>query len=76
LRTKPTIPATKAGGPKVIGFGDFPKYVIRDVMAARLFRFEDSAFMKNGQVGFLSWSRHDGDRIDVNFDAIKCLTKA
>jgi len=28
-----------------------------------LFRFDDSAFISKGQVGFLAWSRADGNKI-------------
>ena len=58
--------ATMAANAKSIGFGDFSFYTIRDVMAAQLFRFTDSAYTKLGQVGFLQWSRHGGNLLDVN----------
>jgi HK97 family phage major capsid protein len=57
--------ATMAANAKSILFGDFSNYVIRDVMAVTLFRFTDSAYAKLGQVGFLMWSRHGGNYIDV-----------
>lgn len=54
-----------AASAKSIVFGQLKKYLIRDVMAVTLFRFTDSAYTKKGQVGFLAWSRSDGDLIDA-----------
>lgn len=48
-----------------IAFGDFSYYKIRDVMSVTLFRFTDSAYTKNGQVGFLAWLRSGGNLVDV-----------
>lgn len=45
---------------KSIVFGDLSQYLIRDIMNVTLFRFDDSAFVTKGQIGFLAWSRHDG----------------
>lgn len=56
--------ATMAANAKSIAFGDFGQYVIRDVMAPTLFRFEDSAYAKLGQVGFLMWHRAGGNLLD------------
>jgi HK97 family phage major capsid protein len=47
-------------------FGDFSGYYIRDVMSLELYRFTDSAFARNGQVGFLAMLRTGGNLIDVN----------
>jgi HK97 family phage major capsid protein len=57
--------ATMAANAKSIFFGDFSYYTIRDVMAAQLFRFEDSAYAKLGQVGFLMWMRAGGNLLDT-----------
>lgn len=56
------VPAASA---KSIAFGQFKKYVIRDVMQLTLFRFDDSAFAKKGQVGFLAWMRAGGNLTDT-----------
>ena len=56
------VPAANA---KSIAFGQFKKYVIRDVMQLTLFRFDDSAFSKKGQVGFLAWMRAGGNLMDT-----------
>lgn len=57
--------ATMAANAKSILFGDFKKYIIRDVMQATLFRFTDSAYAKLGQVGFLMWARSGGNLTDT-----------
>jgi HK97 family phage major capsid protein len=57
--------AVMAANAKSIAFGDFSFYKIRDVMAVEMFRFTDSAYTKNGQVGFLAWMRSGGNFIDV-----------
>lgn len=58
------VPAP-APGAKSIAFGDFSYYKIRDVMALTLFRFNDSAYVKKGQVGFMAWMRSGGNLVDV-----------
>lgn len=58
--------AVMAANAKSILFGDFSKYVIRDVMGATLFRFDDSAYIKLGQIGFLMWMRAGGNLLDTN----------
>ena len=55
------VPAANA---KSLSFGQHKKYLVRDAMEVTLFRFEDSAFMKLGQVGFLAWARADGNLLD------------
>lgn len=57
--------ANMAASARSILFGDFKGYKIRDVMAVSLFRFDDSAFMKKGQIGFLGWMRSGGNLTDV-----------
>lgn len=57
--------AVMAASAKSIIFGDFSKYIIRDVMGATMHRFDDSAYAKNGQVGFLAFTRHGGNFCDV-----------
>lgn len=55
-----------AASAKSILFGQLSKYVIRDIMDVTLFRFDDSAYMKKGQIAFLAWMRSDGDLVDVD----------
>lgn len=57
------VPAANA---KSIAFGDLSKYTIRDAMQVTLFKFEDSAFISKGQIGFLAWCRMGGNLLDVN----------
>ncbi len=56
---------------KSILFGRFDYYLIRDVMGFLLFRMTDSYFTLKGQVGFVAFSRHDGNLIAANNDAVK-----
>lgn len=58
--------AQPAANAKTIGYGDFSKYMIRDVLDLIMFRFEDSAFATKGQVGFLGWARAGGNLLDAN----------
>lgn len=58
--------ANMAANARSILYGDFSGYYIRDVMALEMFRFTDSAFTRNGQVGFLAWMRTGGNLIDAN----------
>lgn len=68
--------ATPAASAKSILFGDFSKYLIRDVMDVTLFRFSDSAYTKKGQVGFLAMMRTDGKVIAADDKAIRHMAQA
>lgn len=57
--------AVMAANARSVLFGDFSKYIVRDVMQASLFRFTDSAYAKLGQVGFLMWMRSGGNLTDT-----------
>ena len=50
---------------KSVAFGDFSKYMIREVMDLTLFRMADSGFLLNGQIGFVAFNRQGGSLIDV-----------
>lgn len=52
-------------GKKSILFGDFSKYLIRDVMDLTLFRMTDSKYTLNGQVGFVAFMRSGGNLLDI-----------
>jgi HK97 family phage major capsid protein len=54
-----------AANAESIAFGQFSKYVIRDVMDLTLFRMTDSAFTLNGQIGFVGFLRTGGNLIDA-----------
>lgn len=58
--------AAPGANAKSIGFGDINKYMIRDAMDITLFKFEDSAYIKKGQVGFLAWARSGGNMPDAS----------
>lgn len=64
-----------AANAKSVLFGDFSRYYVRDVLQNTLHRFEDSAYAKLGQVGFLAWARSGGNLIDVG-GAIKYYQNA
>lgn len=57
--------AVMAANAKSILFGLLSKYKIRDVMQVSLFRFEDSVYISNGQIGFLAWARAGGNLTDT-----------
>lgn len=54
-----------AANAKSLAFGDFSKYIVRDVSQMLFFRFTDSAYSRKGQVGFLAFMRSGGRYIDV-----------
>lgn len=66
--------AVPAANAKTVAFGDFSKYLIRDVMDMTVFRFTDSAYTKLGQVGFLAWLRTGANLLDTN--GIKLLVQS
>ena len=57
------VPAANA---KSISYGDHSKYMVRDVMGLTIFKFEDSAYIKKGHVGFLGWVRGGANLLDTN----------
>lgn len=58
--------AVPAANAKSLAFGALDKYLIRDAMEVNMFRFDDSAYAKLGQVGFLAWARTGGNLLDTN----------
>jgi len=56
---------TMAANAKSILFGDFSKYLIRDVMDLTLFRMTDSKYTEKGQVGFLAFQRSGANMVDI-----------
>jgi HK97 family phage major capsid protein len=63
--------ATMAANAKSILFGAFSKYKIRRVMDLTMFRMTDSAFTRNGQIGFVAFNRMGGNLIDVSGSTVK-----
>ena len=63
---------TQAQSAKIILFGDFSKYKIRDVAGVRLVRL-DELFAQTDQVGFVAFLRSDGQLLDAGTRPIKHL---
>lgn len=68
------VPAMATGN-KAILFGDFKKYIIRDVRGFQLMRLNERSAV-NGLVDFLGFSRHDGGLLDAGRNPIQCITMA
>lgn len=56
------VPAANA---KSLAFGNLGSYMIRDALQVIMFRLTDSAYARNGQVGFLAWARAGGNLLDL-----------
>ena len=56
------VPAANA---KSIAFGNMSQYYIRDALDITLFKFDDSAYVSKGQIGFLAWARTGGNLMDT-----------
>lgn len=65
--------ASYAAAAKVLIFGQLSKYLIRDVQGITILRL-DERYAESHQVGFLGFSRHDGDLLDAGTDPVKYLT--
>jgi len=68
-----SMASTQAQSAKIILFGDFSKYKIRDVAGVRLVRL-DELFAQTDQVGFVAFLRSDGQLLDAGTNPIKHLT--
>lgn len=62
--------ATMAASAKPVLFGDFSKYIIRDIMDVMIVRISEK-YIENGQVGFLCFYRTDGRLRDAGGNPIK-----
>lgn len=62
-------------GQKLILYGDFTKYKIRDVADVRLLRL-DELFAQTDQVGFVAFMRSDGNLLDAGTRPVKWLALA
>lgn len=67
------MPTAQTTGQKIILFGDFSKYIIRQVRGMFIRRLEER-FIDYGQVGFIAFARYDGELI--NTAAVKHLVLA
>lgn len=57
--------AAMAANAKSVLFGDFSYYKVRDALDVAMWRFDDSAYVKLGQIGFLAWQRTGGNLVDT-----------
>lgn len=62
--------AVPAASAKTLLFGDFSKYLIRDVADITLLRL-DERYAEFHQVAFLAFSRHDADLMDAGTHPVK-----
>jgi len=67
--------AAMAASAKSVLFGDFSKYIIRDVLGVQLLRL-DERYAEFHQVAFLAYSRHDGDLLNAGTNPIKTFINA
>jgi HK97 family phage major capsid protein len=58
---------------KSLAFGDWSKFVVRDVRNPLIIRANE-LFIGNGQIGFFIFSRHGSNTLDAGPDPIKYLT--
>lgn len=69
LLGKPLIINNQAPAPaanaRSIAFGDFSRYIIRDVNQMQVFRLDDSPFIRQYQAGFLAFMRTGGTLTDT-----------
>ena len=68
------VPAMAAGA-KAVVYGQLSKYHIRDVLDFDLHVLRER-YIDQGQIGFLAFSRHDGELIDAGTNPIKHLAMA
>jgi HK97 family phage major capsid protein len=60
---------------KTVLFGDFSRFIIRDVANVRLMRL-DERYADYDQTGFIAFSRHDSVVLDAGSNPIKHLVQA
>ncbi|MEY4750400.1 MAG: hypothetical protein RIQ60_2614 [Pseudomonadota bacterium] len=58
------MPAPGANA-KSLAFGNLRSYMIRDAVALTMYRFQDSAYVTKGQIGFLAIARAGGNLLDT-----------
>lgn len=68
------MPAMTAGLKSIL-YGDFSKYLIRDVLDMQLLVLRER-YAEYRQLAFLAFSRHDGDLLDAGTNPIKHLIQA
>lgn len=71
VRINNSLPTTATS--KGLLFGDFSKYLIREVKGIEVIRL-DELFAVNHQVAFLAYARYDGRAVDAGTNPFKYLT--
>ena len=64
---------SSAAAAKALLYGDFSKYMIREVRGITLLRL-DERYAEKHQVAFVAFARYDGDLIDAGTNPVKYLT--
>lgn len=67
--------ASLATGNVTVLFGNFTKYIIRDVAGMRFYQLNER-YRELDLTGFLAFSRHDGDLLDAGTNPMTKLTQA
>ena len=67
-----SMASTTVASAKVMAFGDFSKYKVRDVATIRLLRL-DELYAATDQVAFIAYMRTDGNLLDAGTHPIKYL---
>jgi HK97 family phage major capsid protein len=67
--------AVMAASAKSVLFGDFSKFIIRDVLGVQLLRL-DERYAEFHQVAFLAYSRHDADLLNAGTNPVKTFINA
>lgn len=62
--------AAPAASAKTLLFGDLKSYIVRDVKDVMVMRLVER-YAEYGQVGFLAFSRHDGELLDAGTHPVK-----
>jgi len=60
---------------KTVLFGDYSKYIIREVNTVRFYRLEER-YRDADQTGFMAFMRVDGDLVDAGTNPVKVLQQA
>lgn len=66
------FPSVVEADAKVMAFGDFSKYKIRDAATLRLIRL-DELYAATDQVAFIAYQRSDGNLVDAGTNPVKYL---
>jgi HK97 family phage major capsid protein len=62
--------ATPAANAKAVLYGDFSKFIIRDVMQVEVFRLNE-LYIRNGQIGFIAFARSGSVLVDAGTKPVR-----